>query len=337
MSTAAAEAYFARFRRVLEHIDAHADSGADLSVDALSAVAAFSKFHFHRQFTELFGIGVHKYVQLVRLRRASYRLAFRTDPILEIALSSGYDSHEAFSRAFRKLLEQAPSEFRAAPDWQRWHRTQAPLTEVRSEHMSPSYRFEDVSVRDFPETRVAVLEHRGDPRRIGDSIRKFIEWRKQNQLPPRVSTTFNLLYEPTDSPEDFRLDLCAATSREIPENAAGVTSKTIPAGRCAVLEHVGSDDTLGAAIHFLYSTWLPASGEELRDFPLFVRRVHFFPDVPEHEAESEIYLPLAQLETRKTRARAQDFAGVGGAVGGALRRPCRRSMACFRVGSARGG
>jgi len=291
--TAAAEAYFARFRRVLEYIDAHADADADLSVEALSGVAAFSKFHFHRQFSELFGVGAHKYVQLVRLRRASYRLAFRGDSILDVALSSGYESHEAFSRAFRKLLDQAPSEFRAEPDWQRFHQTQAPLTEVRSEHMNSAYRYEDVSIQDFPETRVAVLEHRGHPRRIGESIRTFIEWRKQNQLPPRVSATFNLLYEPTESPDAFRLDLCAAITADVAPNSAGVTQKSIPAGRCAVLRHIGSDDTLGASIHFLYSTWLPKSGEEPRDFPLFVRRVRFFPDVPEHEALSEIYLPIA--------------------------------------------
>src|SRR5690606_40690953 len=71
-----------------------------------------------------------------------------------------------------------------------------------------------------------------------------------------------------------------------------VKTKSIPAGRCAVLRHVGSDNTLGESIRWLYSDWLPQSGESLRDFPLFLRRVRFFPDVPEHEAISDIYLPL---------------------------------------------
>ena len=64
-------------QRVHKYIDEHID--ADLHVEILSGVAAFSKYHFHRQFTESFGIGVHRYVQLVRLKRASYRLAFRAD------------------------------------------------------------------------------------------------------------------------------------------------------------------------------------------------------------------------------------------------------------------
>ncbi len=289
----AAAAYRRRFRKVLDHVDAHLEE--DLSVDALSEVAAFSKFHFHRQFSALFGYGVHRYVQLLRLRRAALQLAFRPRArILEIALASGYESHEAFARAFKKAVGQTPSAFRAHPRWEAWHAAYDPLTTLRSLHMKPDHRPENVTIVDFPETRVAALEHRGDPRRLGDSIRAFIAWRRGNGLPPRVSATFNVLYDDptTTRPEAFRLDLCAATSRPVAENPFGVVGKTIPGGRCARLRHVGSDDTLGEAVRYLYSTWLPASGEELRDFPLFVQRVRFFPDVPEAEAVSEVHLPL---------------------------------------------
>jgi len=125
-------------------------------------------------------------------------------------------------------------------------------------------------------------------------VRKFIEWRKQNNLPPRVSATFNLLYDNPDEtpPEDYRLDICAATDRRVAENPFGVVEKTIPRGRCAVLRHVGSDDMLGDVLRYLYSTWLPTSGEEPRDFPLYLQRVRFFPDVPEHEAITDVFLPL---------------------------------------------
>jgi AraC family transcriptional regulator len=141
---------------------------------------------------------------------------------------------------------------------------------------------------------VAALEHHGEPQRLGVSIRKFIEWRKQNGLPPTSHATFNLAYcNPVETdPEDFRFDICVATDGEVKENAQGVVPKTIPGGRCAVLRHVGSDDLLGAAAAYLYSTWLPESGEELRDFPLFFQRVKFFPDVPEHEAITDVFLPL---------------------------------------------
>ena len=139
-----------------------------------------------------------------------------------------------------------------------------------------------------------MLVHRGDPRNLGDSIRKFIEWRRENGLHPRHSATFNILYDdPAETPpEQFRFGLCAATDRPIAPNEAGVISETIPGGRCAVLRHIGTDDTLADTFACLYREWLPGSGEELRDYPLFLQRLSVFPDVPDHEAGLDMYLPL---------------------------------------------
>jgi hypothetical protein len=39
---------------------------------------------------------------------------------------------------------------------------------------------------------------------------------------------------------------------------------------------------------YLYRDWLPGSGEETRDFPLYCQRVSVFPDVPEHEAITDM-------------------------------------------------
>ena len=201
VTAAAADAYRRRFRNVLEHIDAHID--APLSVDGLAAVAGFSKFHFHRQFSELLGMGVYRYVQLVRLRRATHELAFSDARILDVALASGFESHEAFARAFKKVVGQAPSEFREHPRWDTWHATYRPVIDLRSRHMSTDRRARTVDIVAFPETRVAVLEHHGDPNLIGNTVRAFIEWRRANRLPPQVSATFNIHYsDPNDTPPD---------------------------------------------------------------------------------------------------------------------------------------
>jgi len=45
-------------------------------------------------------------------------------------------------------------------------------------------------------------------------------------------------------------------------------------------------------VRYLYGVWLPASGEELRDFPCFFHYVNLFPYVAEHELVTDIYLPL---------------------------------------------
>ena len=52
------------------------------------------------------------------------------------------------------------------------------------------------------------------------------------------------------------------------------------------------DDDLEPAALFLHRDWLPASGEEPRDFPLYCQRMTFFPDVPERQVLTDLYLPL---------------------------------------------
>ena len=283
--------YHARMQRVLDHIDAHLDG--DLSVAVLSGIAAFSRCHFHRQFAALYGVGVYRYVQLMRLKRASYQLAYRDDTILQIALDNGYESPEAFARAFRQQTDQSPSAFRREPRWEPWHAAVEPLHQPRSFQMQ-QFSNDQVRILDFPDTPVAILEHRGDPALIGDSIRRFIGWRKANAMLPATSATFNILHcDPEDTPaRDYRFDLCAATGRTVEPNDAGVVAGLIPGGRCAVLRLTGSGDDLRPAVSFLYGEWLPKSGHELRDFPVFAQRVRFFPDVPGHAAETDIFLPL---------------------------------------------
>jgi AraC family transcriptional regulator len=156
--------------------------------------------------------------------------------------------------------------------------------------MNPHYRLDDVRIVDVDATPVAVLEHRGHPNGLGDSTRRFIEWRRQNGLPPRTSATYNVVHKHTD--DDCHYELCAATSRDVTANPYGVVRKTIPGGRCALLRHVGTEDSLDAAVNFVYATWLPQSGEALRDFPMYFHRLNMFPDVPEHEWITDIYLPL---------------------------------------------
>ena len=150
-----------------------------------------------------------------------------------------------------------------------------------------------VEIVDFQQTRVAMLEHRGDEDSIGESVRRFIAWRKEVGLVPPASATFNLFYEgPNSGPDDFDIGLCAATDREVEPNSAGVVDAMIPGGRCAVLRHIGSERRLPESIHHLLAIWLPQSGESKRNFPFFCQRVHFGPGVPEHEWITDIFLPL---------------------------------------------
>jgi AraC family transcriptional regulator len=291
--TTATERYHQRLRRVLEHIDQHSDQ--ELNLETLSSVAAFSKFHFHRQFTAVLGLTLHQYIQRVRMKRASWRLAFREgQAVIDIAMDAGYETPDAFARAFGQQFGQTPTAFRKNPDWDSWLEAFTPYNHARAQLMNSLYTADDVTIVEAPETPVAVMVHRGDPARLGYTIQRFIAWRKSVGLHPRTSATFNVFHTDPRStpPEEFRLDLCAATNRVVARNDAGVENGVIPGGRCARLRVVGSSDNLEAPALYLYRDWLPASGEEARDFPLYCERIRFFPDVPENEAITDLYLPL---------------------------------------------
>ena len=160
--------------------------------------------------------------------------------------------------------------------------------------MQAIYTPDAVEIRDVVPTRVAIMEHRGDAATIGATIKRFIAWRKVTGLSPRTSSTFNVFHSDprTTPPAEYRMDLYVVTDRLIEANGERVKAGTIPGGRCAVLRVVGDTDNLEPAALYLYRDWLPASGEETRDFPLYCQRITFFPEVPEHEAVAELFLPL---------------------------------------------
>jgi len=153
----------------------------------------------------------------------------------------------------------------------------------------------NVTVVDFSETLVAALEHRGSPSLVMDTVRNFIDWRKQSGLSPIASSrTFGIAYDdPAATPAElFRFDVCGEVKQPVPENPQGVINKRIPEGRYAVVRHIGSTDRISDSVYYLYREWLPESGEELREFPLFFQYIKRVPETPEHEQVTDVYLPL---------------------------------------------
>jgi AraC family transcriptional regulator len=291
--TAAFETYLKRLQRVLDHIDRHLDD--DLDLETISRIAAFSKFHFHRQFAAVFGMSLHRYVQLVRLKRASSRLMCRAgESVTGIAMDAGYDAPDAFARAFRQRVGQSPSEFRKAPDWASWLTAFGPVDTARSKLMQIIFDANDVTVVEVPSVPVAVIEHRGNRAAFAETRQRFIDSRNAAGVSPATSQTFMIFRserEP-ENPADYSVDLCFATDGPVKDDGH-VKPGVIPGGRCAVLRYPGNTTNLEPAAHFLYRDWLPASGEEVRDFPVYSRRrLVAIPDVPAHEVVLELFLPL---------------------------------------------
>jgi len=151
----------------------------------------------------------------------------------------------------------------------------------------------EVRIVDFPETPIAVIEHRGPPALEHDSVRKLVSWRIENRMMPDKHRTFGVHYDDprATQPEKYRVDFCIEVDHPVVPNNHGVINKIIPAGRCAVARHFGSRDEVTAA-SWLYEQWLPRSGEALRDFPIFFHYVNVGPGVEQKDMITDVYLPL---------------------------------------------
>lgn len=98
---------------VLAHIEAHLFE--PLTVADLAAVADLSPWHFSRAFTARLGNSVMDHVRARRLEAAYMRLSGSNPPnLIDLAFDCGFESQEAFTRAFRRRYGIAPGQFRRA-------------------------------------------------------------------------------------------------------------------------------------------------------------------------------------------------------------------------------
>lgn len=104
------ERYYERIDAVKRYVCNHCDQS--LNREVLAAVAGFSVPHFHRVFTACAGENIAGYVRRVRMERAGRKLRMGAVDIMEVAHAAGYDSHAAFSKAFKQYFGLTPSEFR---------------------------------------------------------------------------------------------------------------------------------------------------------------------------------------------------------------------------------
>jgi AraC family transcriptional regulator len=102
--------YGERIEGVKKYIRDHIDE--PLTREVLADIAGFSVPHFHRIFTAQLGENIASYVRRMRLERAARKLRMGAVDITQVALAAGYDSHAAFSRAFKQQYGLSPREFR---------------------------------------------------------------------------------------------------------------------------------------------------------------------------------------------------------------------------------
>ena len=84
----------------------------DLSQGAMAEMAGISKDYFSRIFRSVTGMNYSKWLNAIRLEKATELLADKEKTLTEIAMLSGFQSISTFNRVFHAEKGMAPSEYR---------------------------------------------------------------------------------------------------------------------------------------------------------------------------------------------------------------------------------
>lgn len=103
--------YYARLRRIREHVDQHLEDHLDLH--AVAPVAAMSPGGLGRFFREATGKSFHDWLIERRLARAVALIREHNEPIGRIAEAVGFGSERTFRRQFHRKFGCTPSRFRS--------------------------------------------------------------------------------------------------------------------------------------------------------------------------------------------------------------------------------
>ena len=279
------EDYALRLHAVVAHIDAHLDEPLDL--DALAGVAHFSRFHFHRMYRQGIGETPEQTVRRLRLHRAACALGNDADAISTIAQRAGYQSTEAFSRAFSSAYGQAPSVFRA----QRQTKTPSSAADRNVPNRIPG-RFA-VTVQSYAEFRLCGLAHNGSYNGIGTTFERVFALASGNGLmQPQTRCIGVYLDDPETTPEPQLRSFAGIVVPDGSALPAELSDMAVPGGLAASLVFQGPYSDLHRAYRFLYGEWLPDSGHEPADLAVFEEYLNNPKQLPPGEWLTEIRLPL---------------------------------------------
>ncbi len=123
-------------QRVVEHVAQHLDEA--LALDLLAARACLSPFHFHRVFRGMVGETPVELARRLRIERAAWQLAHTPLSVTAIAFNAGFETHEAFTRAFRSCYGAPPSDFADAASVESSWRRRAACISLNAASFHPS-------------------------------------------------------------------------------------------------------------------------------------------------------------------------------------------------------
>ncbi|RXT35439.1 AraC family transcriptional regulator [Bradyrhizobium betae] len=101
-----------RLKRVLQYVDKNLT--AKITLQDMAAVAGLSRMHFAAQFRTATGVRPHEYLLRRRIERAQELLKQAEIPLVDIALTVGFQTQAHFTTVFKRFVGDTPYQWRSA-------------------------------------------------------------------------------------------------------------------------------------------------------------------------------------------------------------------------------
>jgi len=293
------KSYLETLQGIVDHVARHLDEALDLG--ALAGLACMSPFHFHRVFRGMVGETPVELIRRLRLERSAWQLHNTSLSVTEIAFNAGFETHEAFTRAFRGAFGEPPSGFR-----QRGVRRieLAAACGVHFDDRGHVPKFiprhsgggnMDVQITTMPEQRVGAIRHLGPYNQIAEAFGRLGAIAGPAGLLDTPQAAMLALYhdDPEATPPDQLRSDAAVVVPDTSSLPADLVEQRLPAGRYAKTLHVGAYEQLGDVWARFLGEWLPSSGQRIGDGPSYERYLNNPTNTPREQLRTEIYVPLA--------------------------------------------
>lgn len=271
--------YRERVARVVAAIVA--DPMAEHRPEDLAALAHFSPFHFHRIYSSIAGESTAATIRRVRLALATRLLSQGDQTITQVGMAVGYDSPQAFTRAFGQFTGQSPREFRQ-------QMRSAILDEAPALRRSESAPAPAVRIVERCAQTVQALRHRGPFSTIPHTHRRLRACAGDRV----ISDWLGISCGDPDVPRDFSYYAALASPESRAVEGKDVQSLDIPGGLYAVHSLAGPYTRINAAVHALHAHWLPGSGYEPDQRPILEHYLNSPRKVAPNALRTDLLIPI---------------------------------------------
>jgi AraC family transcriptional regulator len=273
--------YEARLDRVTDYIYEHLEE--DIRPDLLAEVACLSSYHWHRIYTAMRGETVSATIRRLRLLRAADRLANSDLPVGTIAQRAGYSAADSFARAFKDAYGNAPADYRASGS----HAAFKAAAQAQNAEGFP------VAIESLAAVRCASAAHIGSYMQVDRAMgRLFSELAARRIMAPDQKMIGVFFDDPDLAPVDeLRSRACSPVAEDVPLSAP-LEETILRGGLYARPRYKGPYADMRGAYRWLLGVWLPQSGHEPDDAPVFEAYLNSPRDAPPTELLTDIHLPL---------------------------------------------